>query len=239
MSEEVRHASLTVPRVLVGSAFLNAVLAFLMVITLIFCIGDESSVINTATGEPFIQLFFDSTRSLAATNTLSAVLIVMMTCGVVNGSAAASRQLWSFARDKGLPGSSWLSVTDRTQNIPLHAVSVTVATAAALACINIGYVSFSSFPGTSPVLTAGFQIFRGSQRNQLPMRECASRLVHLHPQLSDLATAFRGASPAAKMVSLTNGAPDQHRCGRAYTPVPLFHLLAAGHAGNARQYELE
>ena len=93
--------------------FLNAILAFLMSVTLIFTLGDIDSLLNTPTRQPFIQLFYNATRSYAAVNVMTAIIIVMLSACCVSEVATASRQLWSFARDGGLPGSSWLSVVSR------------------------------------------------------------------------------------------------------------------------------
>lgn len=85
-------------------------MAFLMVVTLIFTLGDIDSLLNTFTRQPFIQLFYNGTRSYLAANFMTAIVIIMLTSCCISEVATASRQLWSFARDKGLPASSWLSV---------------------------------------------------------------------------------------------------------------------------------
>ena len=110
MSEEIQDASITLPKAMMWSVMGNALLAFIMAIALIFTLGDADSVLNTTTRQPFIQLFYNATRSHAAVNVMTAIIIVMLSACCVSEVATASRQLWSFARDKGLPGSSWLSV---------------------------------------------------------------------------------------------------------------------------------
>lgn len=92
-----------------GSVVINATLAFLMSVTLIFTLGDLDSVLATVTGYPFIQVIYNATQSYAGTNVMVAIVIVMLTACAISEVAAASRQIWSFARDRGLPFSSWLS----------------------------------------------------------------------------------------------------------------------------------
>jgi amino acid transporter len=87
----------------------NAVLGFIMIITLCFTLGDVNEILETNTGFPFIQIFFNITQSYAATNTMTAILIITLTASTVTEIATASRQLWSFARDKGLPFSSFFA----------------------------------------------------------------------------------------------------------------------------------
>lgn len=92
-----------------GSMSINATLVFLMSVTLVFTLGDIDSILETPTGYPFIQVFYNATQSYAATNAMVALVIILLTACCISEVATASRQIWSFARDKGLPGSSWLS----------------------------------------------------------------------------------------------------------------------------------
>jgi len=91
------------------SVALNAAMGFIMAVTLIFTLGDIKSVLATKTGYPFIQIFYNATQSLAATNIMTAIIIVCLTSCCISEVATASRQIWSFARDNGLPFSAFLS----------------------------------------------------------------------------------------------------------------------------------
>ncbi|KAM3074423.1 hypothetical protein ACMFMG_002773 [Clarireedia jacksonii] len=138
MSEEIQDASVTLPRALMWSVVPNAAMAFLMAVTLIFTMGDLDSILNTATGEPFIQVFYNSTQSYAATNVMVVIVIILLLSCCVSEVATASRQIWSFARDNGLPGSSWLSQVTPGWNIPLRAVCVSIVVSCLISLINLG-----------------------------------------------------------------------------------------------------
>ncbi|KAK6389446.1 hypothetical protein LTR81_027054, partial [Elasticomyces elasticus] len=56
----------------------------------------------------------------------------------VNEVTTSSRQLWAFARDKGVPFHTWLSKVSGTDGIPRNAVFVTLTTTCLLAMIIIG-----------------------------------------------------------------------------------------------------
>lgn len=56
MSEEIRNASKTLPRIMLATLFVNGALGFIMLITLCFCIGNLQDVLQTGTGYPFIQV---------------------------------------------------------------------------------------------------------------------------------------------------------------------------------------
>ncbi|KAK5163867.1 uncharacterized protein LTR77_010261 [Saxophila tyrrhenica] len=138
MSEETQDASSTLPKAIMGSVLLNVTLVFIMVVTICFCLGSPEAALGGVTGYPFIQMFYNATGSYAAANTLTAIPTIMLAGCAFSEVAASSRQLWSFARDKGVPGYSWLSLVSPRWNIPLPAVIVSLVISALISLINIG-----------------------------------------------------------------------------------------------------
>lgn len=108
-AEEIKDASETLPRAMMSSVAVNGVLGFIMLVTLCFTLGEVDAVLESPTGFPFIQIFYNTTGSLAATNAMTAVLVITLTASTITEVATASRQLWSFARDDGLPFSSFFA----------------------------------------------------------------------------------------------------------------------------------
>ena len=121
-----------------GSVIVNITLVFVVIVTICFTLGDATTVLETPTGYPFIQVFYNATQSYAGTNVMTAIIVIMLAACAVSEVAAASRQIWSFARDGGLPGHSWLSRVTPGWNIPLPAVAVSLLVSALLSLINIG-----------------------------------------------------------------------------------------------------
>lgn len=109
MSEEIRNASRVVPRAMMLGIFLNGVLGFGMLVALLFCLGDLTTVLNTSTGFPFMAIFQQGVRSTAGATAMSAVITVLTICATISVVASASRMTWSFARDRGIPGWSFIS----------------------------------------------------------------------------------------------------------------------------------
>ena len=103
MSEEIHNASTTVPRAMVASIVINGVLGFSMYTAVLFCIGDIDAVLTSNYGQPFIEVFVQATQSTAGSAVMVAVIIVTFIGGCIGYIAAASRQLWSFSRDQGVP----------------------------------------------------------------------------------------------------------------------------------------
>lgn len=121
-----------------GSLAVNATLTFVVIITICFCLGDPDAAAASITGYPFIEMIFSGTRSLAGTNVMVAIVIIMLAACGITEVAAASRQIWAFARDQGLPGHRWLMRVSPGWNIPLPAVTVSLTISALLSLINLG-----------------------------------------------------------------------------------------------------
>ena len=109
MSEEIHDASIVLPRAIMWSILVNGTLAFIMGITLIFTLGDVDSLFASVTRQPFIQQIYNATNSLGATNAMVSVVIILLTASATTEVATASRQIWAFSRDRGVPGSNWIS----------------------------------------------------------------------------------------------------------------------------------
>lgn len=93
----------------VATAAVNYTLGFIMTITIMSTLGDVESVLGTVTGQPYIQVIFNATQSRIGTSILTAVMAVLLLFCAVNLVTTASRQIFAFARDKGLPFSSTLA----------------------------------------------------------------------------------------------------------------------------------
>ncbi|KAH3562396.1 hypothetical protein KXW50_006055, partial [Aspergillus fumigatus] len=111
--EEIKDAAETLPKAMMSAVAVNGVLGFVMVVTLCFTLGDVDSILSTPTGFPFIQIFYNTTNSYAATNTMTAVLVITLTASTIT---------------EVTPG--W--------NIPLNSVMVSLAVTILLSLINIG-----------------------------------------------------------------------------------------------------
>jgi amino acid transporter len=83
-------------------------------------------------------MFHNATNSLAATDVMTAIMIVNLTASSIAVLATASRQLWAFARNKGVPFSRWLAPTVLPKDIPINALIVSLCFTICLSLINIG-----------------------------------------------------------------------------------------------------
>lgn len=109
MAEEVANASRAIPRAIMLSIVINGTLGFGMLIAVLFCMGDLEVALNSNTGYPYIEIFYQATNSVPGTLAMVSVNLIISVCSVIGMLAATSRQFWSFARDRGIPGWRWWS----------------------------------------------------------------------------------------------------------------------------------
>ena len=151
MSEEVRDASLTVPRMMIGTIVLNGLLGFATIVTLVYSVQDvETQVANSTAVYPFIDIFATAVGSDAGAIGMTVPMIVLSISMCLNAVAAASRQAWSFARDEGLPFRHFFTQIRLIGDtpIPVNAMVMSLGIAVVLALLNLGgTAAFNSIMG--------------------------------------------------------------------------------------------
>jgi len=176
MAEEISNAALNIPRAICGSMIMNGLVGFVMMLTMLFCLGDVDTVLGTKFSFPFIQIFFDSVQSVAGATAMAAVVLTLTWACAIGITTTASRMTWSFARDKGTPFSSILSKVDPRTQVPIIAVCAVTLFAALLTLIYVGSdtafndvisLTVTGFYG-SYFLPAAFLLYHRIKGNVLP-----------------------------------------------------------------------
>lgn len=85
------------------STISGAIMMWAFVICLLYNIGNIDTVTNTPTGLPIIEVYYQATNSVAATNVFIVAIAIVTLVGFFNVMASASRLTWAFSRDHGLP----------------------------------------------------------------------------------------------------------------------------------------
>lgn len=138
MSEELQDASKQLPRSMIATTVVNGSLGFLMITTMCMVLGNLDDVLFTPTTQPFIAVFYQATQSRPGTNTLTAIVIFMQIFCNLSIIATSSRQMFAFARDKGVPFHKWVSYIKPGWDVPVNALIVTWVISCLLVLINIG-----------------------------------------------------------------------------------------------------
>lgn len=108
-AEEIKDSSRNLPMALMIGFGINALWGFLAVITICFTVVGVDDILASPTGYPFLAYFYGATKSYAGTTVMASIMVINLTASSIAVLATASRQMWSFARNKGLPFSSWLA----------------------------------------------------------------------------------------------------------------------------------
>ncbi|MCJ1354574.1 MAG: hypothetical protein MMC33_004563 [Icmadophila ericetorum] len=138
MSEEIQNASVVVPQSIMLSIVLNGAMGFGMALALLFCIGDVSATITPPTTFLFIDIFYQAVQSRVGAALMTALVVTLALCATVGTMASASRQLWSFSRDRAVPGWKYLQRVDPRTAVPVASVAVTTMISCLLALIALG-----------------------------------------------------------------------------------------------------
>jgi len=109
-----------------------------MTVTLMTNLGDLAATVASRTGQPYVHVLRIATGSDAATCTLTVLVGVLLLSGEVNQATTSSRRLFAFARDGGLPFSTFLGKVRPGWVVPGNAVAVTFVITAPLSIIVFG-----------------------------------------------------------------------------------------------------
>lgn len=101
MSEEVQKAKHAVPRALFWTITLNGIMAYGMVLALLFASGSLTDVLESSF--PVLYILQNLTGSTKATTALVSSLFIITYCAELASIASVSRLTWAWARDGGLP----------------------------------------------------------------------------------------------------------------------------------------
>jgi choline transport protein len=115
-AEEIRDASRVLPLGMILTLIVNGTTGFIMVITFAFCLPDRLVTATPLYFFTYIDVFYNSTNNKAAASILTALITTLVLCSTISAVATSSRQMFAFARDRGLPFSSFLCKVRSTES---------------------------------------------------------------------------------------------------------------------------
>lgn len=137
ISEEIQNAGLAVAHTMVWSYVLNGTLGLVVLITYLFCITSVDDALNDPSGYPLLYVL-RNTVSRPGLNAICSLLLILLFAGSMSSNISASRQIWAFARDRGLPFSAWIAHVHPRLHLPVNAIALSCAITSLLALINLG-----------------------------------------------------------------------------------------------------
>lgn len=154
MTEELADAKRDAPKAIIWAVWIGTVTGFIFLIALCFCITDINTAATTSTGVPLIQIIYDATNSLAAALALTICITIIALVSLAFLFAQSSRVVFSFARDNGLPFSSFFKKVDKKRHVPTASILLVLVINMALMSIYFG--SITGFNTVLAISTEGF-----------------------------------------------------------------------------------
>ncbi|KAK4167122.1 putative amino-acid permease [Cladorrhinum sp. PSN259] len=121
IAEEAKDPSRIVPKAIANATTFTYIIGFLFNLVLVLCMGDPLDLVQSPSGQPVAQLFFNAMgRAPAILFTLCGFAVMNLVA--IPGIQSGSRTIFAFARDDLLPFSHiWRRISKRSQT-PIAAV---------------------------------------------------------------------------------------------------------------------
>lgn len=123
---------------MIWAIVLNGATGFIMTVTFAYCIGPLDAAIHPPYFFAFIGTFYNATGSKAGATVMTCIITLLTLCSAISNVATASRQMFAFARDRGLPAADFLSYVRPGWDIPMNSILVSMCITALLSLINLG-----------------------------------------------------------------------------------------------------
>ncbi|BEI87161.1 hypothetical protein CcaverHIS002_0705070 [Cutaneotrichosporon cavernicola] len=122
MVEEIPQPAKNAPRIMIIAVGLGSVTAWIFMVVILFALSDFEAVAAAPTG-PLLQIYYQSTKSLAGATCLVMFNLLSMFLAVQAVNTVSSRMVMSFARDRGFgPLSSYLAPIHPKLMVPAWSV---------------------------------------------------------------------------------------------------------------------
>lgn len=110
---------------------------FVFLSALLFVLKDVDVVIASAAG-PLLQIFYDATNNRAGSICLLMFPLICLVFATIGIMTTSSRMTYAFARDRGMPFSSYLSKIDKRLDVPVWSLLFTTVWVIIFGCIFLG-----------------------------------------------------------------------------------------------------
>jgi amino acid transporter len=131
IAEEVREPRKTLPKSIIFSLIFIAIVVMFTSLSLILAVPDLGAVTSGKVPDP-VSFTLTSQLGSAIAKPVEILFVIGFLASFLALQTSASRMIWSFARDRALPGATLLSKLSRKQRQPVGALLITVVVGSAL-----------------------------------------------------------------------------------------------------------
>lgn len=118
LCEEMKRPRIDVPVAMMGTILINGTMGFGFLVAILFCMGDLNAALETKTGFPIIEIFYNITGNARSATALSSAIVIMAGLASIPLLTSASRMIWVLAKDKGKDIPSLAQRVEAVPNIP-------------------------------------------------------------------------------------------------------------------------
>ena len=185
IGEEVQESRKVLPKAVVYSLAVGGVLVIVACLGLVLAMPDVGAAISGKDTNP-IATTLETSYGSGAGKTLLIALAIGFTSSMIAVQTAVTRAIWASARDRMLPGTNLLGKLSGRENLPRHAIALTIIIAGALIFAGASkifalLVSFSAFGFIlsyyMPILALGYKQWRGQMPRAQAWGERVIRLI--------------------------------------------------------------
>lgn len=138
LAEETLSPQTDIPKAIIGTVIIGLVTSLVYSIAMFFCIRNLDEILKSTTGSPIMDIYRQALNSKAGATGLSClILFTAIGCNIASHTWQA-RLCWSFARDRGLPGSRYWSKINPRTGAPVNAHIMSCVWCAIIGCIYMG-----------------------------------------------------------------------------------------------------
>ncbi|KAF2499121.1 APA family basic amino acid/polyamine antiporter, partial [Lophium mytilinum] len=156
LSEETKKAEWSAPIGVLTSIIVSGVFGFFYLLALLFSIQDFDSTVDSAVGQPVLQIFIDVFGTDGAIVLMTLIIVCVWHCGLFS-MTSNSRMMFGFARDGGLP--HFFHAVDVRFKSPVRTVWLAAFLSFLLAIPSLG--SSVAFAAATSIATIGLYISYG------------------------------------------------------------------------------
>lgn len=150
MAEEVRDPAAQIPKAMLGTVVANTVCGLIFLIALMFVVPEVSELILNLQPVPVIVASAVGNQG-GAFALMIPLIVLAIICGV-GCTTACARCIWSFARDEAVPGFQIWNKVNRSLDVPLNAMMLSMVVQLLLGLLTFGSsAAFNAFSGVGVI----------------------------------------------------------------------------------------
>ncbi len=140
VAEETPNPGVSIPRAMRMTIYVGMAAAAFVCLALILALPDIRGVVSGKIANPVEQLLLGVFGPLGAKLVVAVVMVSFMSC-ILSLQAATSRLVFSYARDRMIAGSDFLSALSPHTHVPIRALALSGIVAAAIICLGLMFQS--------------------------------------------------------------------------------------------------